>query len=62
MSPTVASMTDTGRVRIGIAYIPRQTQPPSADAALIQQALLDKRCDQPVPFINRVLAPFWRWL
>lgn len=62
MSPRVAQMHDTGRIVIGIAYIQRQQYVPSRCALTLQQAMLDKRTAQPLPLINRVLAPFWRWL
>ena len=62
MSPAVAQMHDTGKLRIGIAYIPRQKYEATRDQALTQKALLDKRTAQPLPFINRLIAPIVRWL
>ena len=62
ISPRVAGMHDTGKVVIGIANIPRYQYVPSRCALTLQQAMLDKRTAQPLPLINRVLAPVWRWL
>ena len=52
----------TGKVLIGIAYIPRHRYLQSADQVLTQAALLDKRTARPVSALRRVAGVVWRWL
>ena len=62
LSPRVAQMHNTGKLRIGIAYAPRITRNPSADELRIQTALLEKRTANPVPVGRAVIAKLWGWL
>lgn len=53
---------NTGRVRIGIAYVPPAQPIRSADAYRLQSALLDRRTALPVHPLRRFIAPLVRWL
>lgn len=52
---------NTGKVLIGIAYVPRQHQPMSSCALTLQAALLDPRTAKPRPMLARIAGMFWRW-
>lgn len=47
-------------IHIGGAIAPRMPEL-SADAELIQEALLEKRTAQPRPFLNRIAGALWAW-
>lgn len=51
----------TGKVAIGIAYIPRP-QPLTADQERMQAALLDARTSVPQSMFQRVLGRIWSYL
>ena len=53
---------NTGKVLIGVAYIPRHRYLQSADQVLTQAALLDKRTARPVSVLRRMAGVVWRWL
>ena len=53
---------NTGKVLIGVAYIPRHRYTQSADQALTQSALLDKRTLRPVSALRRLAGAVWRWM
>jgi hypothetical protein len=53
---------NTGRVRIGVAYVPPPQPIRSMDAIKLQSALLDRRTEQPTHPIRKLLAPIVRWL
>lgn len=51
------------KVQIGCLYVPPQARMPAiyGDAALLQQALLDKRTAKPLTAFWRLLGAIWRW-
>lgn len=51
----------TGKVQIGIAYIPTP-QPLTADQERMQAALLDPRTARPQSFTQRLFGRIWSWL
>lgn len=55
---------NTGRVRIGIAHVPRASGADSlsADAMRIQSALLDPRTAQPQTILQRLTGAVLNWL
>ena len=53
---------NTGRVRIGCAYIPPPMPIRTLDAYRLQSALLEPRTAQPMGMMRRMLAVVWRWL
>ena len=53
---------NTGRVRIGCAYIPPPMPIRGLDAMRLQSALLEPRTSHPVGMMRRMLAVVWRWL
>jgi len=58
MTPCV----NTGKLRIGIAHVPRQRIDLTGDSLRLQSALLDPRTAQPVSRVQRVIGAIWRWL
>lgn len=52
---------NTGRVRIGIAYVP-PPQRVQGDAVKVQAAFLEPRTARQPSRLARLVAPVWRWL
>jgi len=53
---------NTGRVVIGLAYVPPPRRIESGDELRLQAALLDHRTSRPTPALQKLAAALWRWL
>lgn len=53
---------NTGRVSIGIAYIPRQNNVFSNDAVKLQAAFLEPRTAEPVGVFKQIVGRILKWL
>ena len=59
--PPIARCHDTGKVRIGIAHVPRTPRTLPKDAEALQEALLNPRTAKELPLHSRLLGALWKW-
>jgi len=61
-TPPVARCVNTGKVRIGIAHVPRPAAWMTRDGETLQRALLEPRTAGRQTAVQRTLGAIWRWL